>query len=377
VDVLRGISILSVVLLHIRLRLLFAHKSLSLVLPARVHHLLFENAVDGVPIFFAISGFLITYTCLRRFGSLRNMSARVFYRIRFARIAPLLLLVLGVLSALHLAHISAFVIPASRSTLPRALLAALTFHLNWLEGMHGYLPAAWDVLWSLSVEEMFYVFFPLACLLLLRWRGGKYAFGALMLSLMIMGPFARTVWTATNLIWQEKSYLGGTDCIAFGVATALLLGWCERTNKRPSDRTLLGIVWSGAIVMVVLILPYRLPWSQLLGRSGTWNTVMILGVCAVIFGTVVRNRAGRMWSAPLRWFGRQSYEVYMTHEFVVILMTELAVRLAITRGRYLLLWAFATLLLTAPLGWLVATYFSEPMNRRLRGARPPQPAPAH
>ena len=88
-------------------------------------------------------------------------AAGKFYRIRFARIAPLLLLLLAVLSLLHLGNVQGFRIPAKTTTLPRALFAALTYHLNWLEALHGYLPGNWDVLWSLSVEEMFYLFFPL------------------------------------------------------------------------------------------------------------------------------------------------------------------------------------------------------------------------
>ena len=69
--------------------------------------------------------------------------------------------------------------------------------------------------------------------------------------------------------------------------------------------------------------------------------------------------------APIRWFGRHSYEVYLTHEFIVVWGTMLYMK--VRRGP-LSLWFLGILLLTAPLGWVVAKYFSEPMNRRLRGA---------
>ena len=121
-----------------------------------------------------------------------------------------------------LAHVTGYVISPKVSTLPRALLAALTFHLNYLEAARGWLPANWDVLWSLSVEEIFYLFFPLACLALLRFERGVYLFVALLVAFVVMGPFARTVW-AWNDIWQEKSYLGGMDAIAMGCLTALLV----------------------------------------------------------------------------------------------------------------------------------------------------------
>ena len=63
--------------------------------------------------------------------------------------------------------------------------------------------------------------------------------------------------------------------------------------------------------------------------------------------------------------------MYLTHEFVVIWGTMLYVNL---RRGPLSLWFLAILLLTAPLGWLLAKYFSEPMNRRLRGAGAPRGA---
>ena len=375
VDALRGVCILSVVLLHTWLRLTLRGRSLNPLLPRWALFLIFRNVIDAVPVFFAISGFLITYTCIRRFGSLRNIRVPSFYRIRFARIAPLLLLVLAVLSILHLTYASGFRIHAGQATLPQALFAALTFHLNWFEATHGYLPPAWNVLWSLSVEEMFYLFFPLLCMLFLRSRSGRVLFALLLGTLIVIGPFARQVWSAGNELWREESYLGGTDCIALGCMTALLLAWCQRRGRQPSERTLLAIVWAGVGIILALIWPWHTAWRRPLGQSGTWNTVMILAVCAVLFGTVLRNRAGRPWSAPIRWFGRHSYEIYMTHEFVVVWMTALCLRYGRTSGPALLVWAFAMAALSAPVGWLTAKYVSEPMNRRLRGAMPPQPAP--
>lgn len=89
--------------------------------------------------------------------------------------------------------------PASRlcSWRKRALLATLTFHINVLEAHRGYLPANWDILWSLSVEEMFYLFFPLV-------RRYTKLFIVVLLILVILGPFARS---HGNSIWKEYFYL--------------------------------------------------------------------------------------------------------------------------------------------------------------------------
>ena len=369
VDLLRGLSIIAVILLHGQIRLLFTYSiSIQTLLPKRIFHVLFSQGGNGVTVFFAISGFLITLTSLRRFGSLGAMRPAAFYRIRFARIAPLFLLLLAVLSVLHLIHAEGFRINPAIATLPRALLAALTFQVNWYEAVHGYLPANWDVMWSLSIEEMFYLFFPVACVLLLRrWRGMP-VFIALLLAFVAMGPFARTVWSK-NEMWQYTSYLGGMSGIAMGCLTALLMERLKRRNpKWASAKFLLAIQILGAAVMLTIVMwpPWHL--MHVLGRSGTDDTMLGVGTCMVMLGSVLRGRAGRAWTAPIRWFGRHSYEVYLTHEFLVVWVTQLYVK--VHRGSPLA-WIGAEVALAAVLGALVARWFSEPMNRWLRGAAPP------
>jgi peptidoglycan/LPS O-acetylase OafA/YrhL len=371
VDVLRGFSILSVVLLHTWIRMHFPGSPVNQVMRGRLAYFLLRNGDNGVTVFFAVSGFLITLTSLRRFGSLGQMQPAKFYRIRFARIAPLLLLLLAVLSLLHLGHVEGFRIPAKTTTLPRALFAALTFHLNWLEAVHGYLPANWDVLWSLSVEEMFYLFFPVICVVLFPLRRGMPLFVALLLVFAAMGPFARTVWT-TNPIWREKTYLGGMDGIALGCLCALitnpLLLRSEVWRKAWLKRLIAMEAVGAAMILLIAVWP-PWHWMRYVGHSGMDGTVLALGACLVMVGSVVRGRVGSRWTAPIRWFGRHSYEVYLTHEFVVVWGTMLYMKL---RRGPLPLWFLGILLLTAPLGAIVATYFSEPMNRRLRGAAAPK-----
>ena len=370
IDLLRGLSIIAVILLHGQIRLLFTYSdSIQDLLPRWLFRIVFWQGGNGVTVFFAISGFLITLTSLRRFGSLASMRAGTFYRIRFARIAPLLLLLLAVLSVLHLFGVNGFHINPARGTLPRALFAALTFQINWFEAVHGYLPANWDVMWSLSVEEMFYLFFPLACLALLKWKRGLPLFLLVLLILVGMGPFARTAWT-TNAIWKGTSYLGGMSGIALGCLTALLADWLQRARPAwAGRRLLLGVQIAGALLMLLIVVWPPWHWMGTLGRSGTDDTVLVLATCLVMLGSVLRGREGSAWTAPVRWFGRHSYEIYLTHEFVVVGMTELFVKVHRASP---LVWIAAEVALAAPLGWAVAKWYSEPMNRRLRGAAPPR-----
>src|ERR1700675_1278131 len=130
VDVLRGLAILFVVLNHVHMRLAIAGIPYAANISKPLIASLIWNGQFGVQIFFAVSGFLITSTALRRWGKLSNISVRDFYLLRLARIAPMLLALLAVLTVLHYAHTSPFVVTAKTGGPGRALLAALTLHVN-------------------------------------------------------------------------------------------------------------------------------------------------------------------------------------------------------------------------------------------------------
>src|SRR3954471_18135445 len=189
VDLLRGLAILFVLMNHVNMRLLSARVPYTRGLPPQLVSSLVWNGQFGVQIFFAVSGFLITSTTLRRWGTLSAANLREFYQLRIARIAPLLLLLVAVLCGFHFARINGFVVSEKTGGLGRAVLAALTFHVNLLEARRGYLPPSWDILWSLSVEEVFYLFFPLVCRI---FRRGRFFLTPLLIFVAI-GPLARSV----------------------------------------------------------------------------------------------------------------------------------------------------------------------------------------
>jgi peptidoglycan/LPS O-acetylase OafA/YrhL len=93
--------------------------------------------------------------------------------------------------------------------------------------------------------------------------------------------------------------------------------------------------------------------------------VLGLGICLVMLGNVLYPSFGSIFTAPLRWLGRYSYEIYLNHEFAVIGILLLYGKV---RKGPISLWAVAIVLLSGLLGHLVSRYFSEPMNRLLRGA---------
>src|SRR3984957_1317036 len=89
VDLLRGLAIFFVLMNHVNIRLRFGKVPYTAGIPDPIVHALVWNGQQGVQIFFAVSGFLITAMSLRRWGaagSLDRGSIPGFYRIRFARI---------------------------------------------------------------------------------------------------------------------------------------------------------------------------------------------------------------------------------------------------------------------------------------------------
>ncbi len=356
IDVLRGLAIFFVLMNHVNMRLFLAKIPYTRGIPKQVVSSLVWNGQFGVQMFFAVSGFLITSTSLRRWGSLSRINAADFYRLRFARIAPLLVLLLAVLSALHFADISGFVVSAKTGGLGRALIAALTFHVNLLEARRGYLPGPWDILWSLSVEEMFYLFFPIACLLLAR----RKLLVPLLCLFVALGPFGRTIFTHGNDIWQEKSYLGGMDAIAMGCLTALL---CSRVQlSRRSLRTLGAI---GAVLVIFMLCFSRRAYAWGLGNAGLEMTVRSLGTCLVMVAASQSQWRAPRALRPLLDLGQRSYEVYLTHMFVVLALFGMFMKLGAPMAAVPVLFV-ATIVLAAILGDAVARCYSEPMNRYLR-----------
>ncbi len=353
VDLLRGIAILLVLLNHVNMRLVLAHIPYGNALPPLILSRLIWNGQRGVQMFFAISGFLITSISLNRWGNLSHVHIREFYRLRVARIAPLLLLVLLVLSVLDLAHVTNYVIPSTTGGLRAALIAALTFQLNVLEARHGYLPGSWDVLWSLSVEETFYCFFPLIC-----WAFGarKRLFVAVMLVFVAFGPLARAVLTSGDPIWHEYSYLAGMDAIALGCLTALAL---PHLRLRRHQIWLTGLLGT-ALLSATLGLRLRV-----LAHTGLDMSIVAIGTCLIIMANHLGTWRSPAALRPLVSLGRRSYETYLTHMFVVFTFFGIFLRLGKPAYAVPLLF-IAVIIVAGFLGTLTARLYSEPLNALLR-----------
>ena len=358
IDALRGLAIVLVVLHHIGLRLPLSKGILADFVPLPLLNGLNYNGYEAVFVFFVLSGFLIATTSLQRWGSLDRIDTQAFYARRFARIVPCLLLLVGVLAALHLASATDYVIAREGQSLPRAIAAALGLHLNWYEGVTGYLPGGWDVLWSLSIEEVFYLAFPLLCLLVQRSGWLMCILLALALSL----PYTHAALEG-NEIWQEKAYLPGMAAIATGILAAL---FAMHVQARVwLVRLLLAL---GAIGLAAVLFVEGWLWKSLGLGHGTLLVLTSSTACLAIGlhwrGASGTSRAlrGLGW---LRSFGRLSYEIYLTHMFVVFAFVA-AFKASGGDQRYGFLWYLPAIPLTWLLGATLARGFSIPCDQALR-----------
>jgi peptidoglycan/LPS O-acetylase OafA/YrhL len=355
VDLLRGLAIFFVLMNHVNMRLLSAEVPYANGLPRQLVSSLVWNGQRGVQIFFVVSGFLITSTTLRRWNSLSLASVRAFYQMRFARIAPSLLALLAILSALHFAGVRHFIVPQSTGGLGRALIAVLTFHVNVLEARRGYLPGNWDILWSLSVEEMFYLFFPLIFWLLGR---GKI-FISLLLAFVVLGPVGRT-FVHGNEIWHEYSYLGSMDAISFGCLTALFVA-----KHRLSRAAVLALVGVGTAVLIFSLGLSLKADSWGLASNGLDMTLLAAGTCMLIAASAqTRWRSPRLL-CPLLKLGQRSYEIYLSHMFVVFALFRLFVASGKPMSGVAALF-LSVIVMSGLLGEFIARSYSEPVNRLLR-----------
>ncbi len=359
IDVLRGLSILTVVLLHLNIHFEISDTFLKEMLPKKLFSLLFWSGFYGVVMFFTLSGYLITNSIIKRWGMLSRVDLRTFYWYRFSRIVPLLSVLLIVLSILHLGSVRGFVIDPEQASLGRVVLSALTFHINWLEIQVGYLPANWDILWSISIEETFYLFFPVTCLFLKKeWR-----FAVILVLFLLVSPWARTQLYEGNEL-ADKNHLAYIDSIALGCMVAII--GSKMTFAKWLSSIFLIVGWS----MVVLIFVFKgFVYKSGITELGLNVTILSIGVSLILLrihqkGQLKKEKKWIVYNW-LRLLGIYSYEIYLTHMFVIILMTSIYSEFELN-DKWLIPFLLFSILISYLTGQLIFNCFSDPVNNWLR-----------
>lgn len=359
IDVLRGLCILAVILLHINIHFGLSETFLATALPKKLYNLLFWSGYYGVVIFFTLSGYLITGSILKKWDSLSAMDLKTFYWFRFSRIMPLLALLLSVLSILHLTGADGYVVDPEKTPLWRAIFSVLTFHFNWLEIRVGYLPANWDVLWSISIEESFYLVFPVVCLFLKK----EWQFVFLLALFMAVSPWARTQLYAGNDL-ADRNHLAYLDSLAIGCMAAILSARIK--FPRWAYPTFLVAGWA----LVILVVFFRgIVFKSGLAELGLNVTLLSVGVGAIVLWMHQNQASGRERKRRiydgLKNMGTYSYEIYLTHMFVVLVAAKVYKHFS-PEPRWLVPFILVTVILCHLSGKAVFHFFSEPVNTWLR-----------
>jgi peptidoglycan/LPS O-acetylase OafA/YrhL len=317
-----------------------------------------QGGLLGVGVFFTLSGFLITSLLLEQRAKLSKIKLADFWFRRARRLLPALFVMLAV--------VTAWVTLTDRSKLASlrgAVGAAAGYFSNWylIAKNQSYFarfapPAPLDHLWSLAVEEQFYLLWPLLLiigLLLLRKRGKTAArwliLPTLVLTVASIYAMARFYTPAVD---PTRVY-EGTDTRAFGllIGAMLAMAWPVGRTIRPGrkGRTVADVAgFAGLVVIGVMI--WRVgEYSGFVYHGGlVLLSIATVGVVAATAcpGTVVGLALG--W-APLRWIGARSYGIYLWHYPVIVLTTPVnskpdlvraALQIAAAVGLAALSWRF-------------------------------------
>ncbi|HTR17983.1 MAG TPA: acyltransferase [Acetobacteraceae bacterium] len=322
-DGLRAVSILLV---------LFSHVGFGAIVPGAF----------GVTLFFFISGYLITGQLAAEIAASGRVSLRAFYLRRALRLLP---------AGLAYILVSGLVFMAAGGWISRGgWAAALAYGANYYDIWIGYrsdlagIRHPFNILWSLAVEEHFYLLWPVALLALSRWRGpgdgGARGWAGAMLAvggLCLLVPLWRAGLHHACAAGPDWALCGvpGTDgapfrfnrlyqasdtridSIAWGALAALLA--CVRPEGRER-----GGPGGIALALVLLAVAFAVPgaWFREVARTSVQGAALAILVPAIIGADTQLRRALERPAAIL--LGRASYSLYLWHWAALAIADALA-----------------------------------------------------
>jgi len=295
IDGLRAIAVLSVILFH-------TNKSIG-------NFILFSGGFLGVDIFFVISGYLITSIILNEINITTNFSFKSFYQRRARRILPALLFV--IFFSIFFAYL--FLLPSDFNDYTKSIFYSLFFTSNYFFYFTGELYDATPSLlkpflhtWSLSVEEQFYLIYPV--IFYFSFKYFKNFLNKILFSLIFISIFAMVVYFYTN---QSLAF--------FNFLTRfweLLIGALIANNQSKISSLNLSILKKNIISFfgLILIIYPILFFNKNISYGYIYTFVSIAGVSLIISfhdKEILINKI--LTNKILVFLGLISYSLYLWH----------------------------------------------------------------
>ena len=266
----------------------------------------------GVDIFFVLSGYLITAILVSEFAATNDISLKKFYARRALRILPAVLLLLVVINI----FVGLFDTAAHASRVRWDSLGALFYIANWLRAF-GHDIGVLGNLWSLSIEEQFYLIWPVTLLFLLSRKFSVNRILIVVGSLIVLVNIDR-IYLYHGVQSFDRIY-NGLDTRADALLIGCALGLVGYQIFPPRAWAILGSL-GAAFVVYVLFFTYPVPASfQVAFGLTIGGTLFAIGVAFFLAG-ILSNAASLpvklLRLPPLVWAGRLSYGLYLWHFFV-------------------------------------------------------------
>jgi peptidoglycan/LPS O-acetylase OafA/YrhL len=326
-------------------------RAVAVVLVLLYHgfHAPFTGGFVGVDVFFVISGFLITNLLLHEKAQNAGVSIARFYARRVRRILPAATVV--VLTTVFATYYWLGFIAGNQIAVDAKWTAVFAANIHF--GLIGtdYLgsqmpPSPLQHMWSLGVEEQFYLVWPavfLGLVLLVRGRRHRTALAAVLLGVIAISLAWSVIQTGSNATWAYFSPLTRAWELALGALVAVLATVAARI--RPSWLTeLLSLCGITGIVISALVLNSATKYPGSAVALPVISTALLIAVGCANHGTLV----GRALALrPMQWIGARSYSLYLWHwPFLIIAGEYLGKKLSVAQSAGLLLLALAATAIT-------------------------------
>lgn len=288
IDGLRGILAISTIFMH-------------------VNRSWFPGAPAVMDIFFVVSGFLITLQLLSNIQRRGHIGLKDFWIRRIKRLYPMLILVVGVYLLL-----GTFLVDQPARLYVDGI-QSLLYVSNWTKLYNYVYPPYFAHTWSLSIEEQFYLLWPLWLAAMLRWRISEKGVLASCLILVAATLLWRNHLIDAGAPWSRIYYGSDTRVDGFLLGGVLAMIW-QRSHEILYRQRFLNIAWQCAFVALFVLVIAWDPWQI---QYFVWHqSVIILLSCGtlVALASPLNSPLKRLLSwHPLRQLGLMCYGIYLWH----------------------------------------------------------------